>query len=78
MTKPIELERFLAEFFGEGRLGNLTMFICLLLILLVTRYGVGLSDWSGKYNSNPTGGAPWGDLECHRTWFAITASLPAR
>jgi len=52
------------------------MFACLSLFLLITRYGVSLSDWSGKYNSNPAHGAPWGDLECHRTWFTITTYLP--
>jgi len=50
------------------------MFWTATFFMLVTRFGIGLSDFSGKYNPKPAIGAPWGDLECHRTWFMITTN----
>lgn len=64
----------LDDVFGEGSKGCRLMFWTATFFLLVTRFGIGLSDWSGKYNVKPDWGAPWGDLECHRTWFVITSN----
>jgi hypothetical protein len=74
--KNNKLDQSLDNFFGPGLFGDLIFLITLGLFQVLVRSGVGLSDWSGKYNASPPGGAPWGDLECHRTWFSITSQLP--
>jgi hypothetical protein len=71
-----KLDQFLDSFFGEGLRGDLLLLITLAIFQVLVRSGVGLSDWSGKYNAKPSVGAPWGDMECHRTWFSITKELP--
>lgn len=71
-----KFETSVDSFFGVGMRGDIKLVALMVLLSVLVRSGVGLSPFSGKFNSNPMHGAPWGDFECHRTWFTITQNLP--
>jgi hypothetical protein len=56
----------------------LKQFCFLIVATLFTRFLVGLSPFSGKFDANPVDKirAPYGDFECHRTWQAQTYFYP--
>ena len=76
-TQKTGLSGGLDSMFGMGLYGDLKLFLVMMLLSVLIRSGIGLSPFSGKFNDNPPEGqAPWGDFECHRTWFEITHHLP--
>jgi hypothetical protein len=73
------IDRSLDAIFGKGFGGDTKLFLVMVLLSVLIRSGIGLSPFSGKFNSNPPEGqAAWGDFECHRTWFEITINLPMK
>lgn len=71
------IDHSLDSFFGRGMRGDFKLLLVMVIVSVLIRSGIGLSPFSGKFNSDPqNGGAPWGDFECHRTWFTVTNNLP--
>ena len=56
----------------DANISNKYLYYLLFLGGLFLRIGIGFSNWSGHDNFYPTWGAPFGDMEAHRTWMHIT------